>query len=104
MISCAYYVCMNQIETATYEAPTWSSASCWRAYAIINGTRTTLVCGHSHSRQDLAERCAAKGFSAEIAPLVTAEITELHTDLVQARWIDDNGTQRFFHFRYLPTR
>lgn len=95
---------MNAIDTAIYEAPSWSSQPCWRAYAIINGRRTTMTCGHSHSRQDLAQRCAGKAFMQYLAPIPNAELVELHDGLMEARWHDSENRPTARRFRYLPTR
>jgi len=95
---------MNTITTAVEYAPSFSSQAHWRATAIVNGKRTSICCMHSHSRQDLAEKCAGKYFTQIIAPLPQAELIDIGDGFMEARWTDDKNRNITRRFRYLPER
>ena len=95
---------MNVITTGVRFAPTFSTTSSWRAFAIINGRPTSICCMHSHGRQDLAENCANKYFANITAPLPQAELRDIGDGLHEARWIDAQNRNITRRFRYLPER
>jgi hypothetical protein len=95
---------VNTITTAVEYAPSFSSQAHWRVTAIVNGKRTSICCMHSHSRQDLAERCAIKYFTQIIAPLPQAELIDIGDGLMEAQWTNNNNTITTRRFRYLPER
>lgn len=93
---------MNTISSVVEYAPSFSSNASWRATAIINGQRTTICCMHSHSRQDLAEKCARKYFRQVTAPMTEAELIDIGEGLMEARWTDNQNRNITRRFRYLP--
>jgi hypothetical protein len=92
---------MNTITTAVEYAPSFSSQAHWRATAIVNGKRTSICCMHSHSRKDLAEKCANKYFTQIITPLPQAELIDIGEGLMEARWTDNQDRIITRRFRYL---
>lgn len=95
---------MKHIITTDVEWAIGFGAGSWRAYARINGQRTSMNCMHSHSRQDLAERCAVKHFTPTLAALPTAAITQLDDTLHEMSWTDEQGRLVTRRFHYLPEK
>lgn len=95
---------MNHIITTDVEWAVGYGAGSWRAYARINGQRTSMNCMHSHSRQDLAERCAIKHFKQTLAQLPQAELIDIGDGLMEARWTNNNNTITTRRFFYLPEK
>lgn len=91
---------MNIISTDVEWAKGYGAGS-WRAYARINGKRTSINCMHSHTREDLAAKCAAKKFTPAVMKLVNAVITELDDNLYEMTWTDDKGRSVMRRFYYL---
>lgn len=93
---------MNTIITYVEYAPSFSSNAAWRATAIVNGKRTSIFCMHSHSRQDLAEKCSRTYFNKILTPMTEAELIDIGEGLMEARWTDDQNRNITRRFRYLP--
>jgi hypothetical protein len=68
--------------------------------AIINGQLTTCRCGHSHSSEALALKCANGKFALQMAPFTFAEIVRLENGAHEARWTDKEGRQVASRFRF----
>jgi len=94
---------MNIITTDVEWAVGYGTGS-WRAYAMINGKRSSINCMHSHSRQDLAERCATKKFTPAVMELVNAVITPLDDNLYELTWTDNKGRSVMRRFYYLKDK
>jgi hypothetical protein len=91
---------MNTIRIEVQQAPSYSSNEVWRAVAIINEMRTTVVCQHGHGSQALATKCANGAFAKQMTPYADAELVSLDNGTYEARWTDLHGraVTRLFRF------
>lgn len=51
---------LTQLDIMIIERPTWSTKGAWFARVHNNTTNSHEDCPHTHSRRDLAHRCATK--------------------------------------------
>ena len=89
---------MNIITTDVRRIKSYSTNEAWTAFTIINGKETSITCMHTHTRKELAEKCAKKHLPARLTHLPTATIITIDDNLHQVIYIDDknrNCTQRF---------
>lgn len=91
---------MNTIRTEVERASSYSSNEVWRAVAVINEVRTTVICQHGHGSQALAIKCANGAFAKQMTPYADAELVPLDNGAHEARWTDSHGraVTRLFRF------